>query len=66
MGEMADQQKLTALAARLRDSKRKHYECEDSWYSCPKAEGGCYDGGAGRVRVAIAEPMSSILASKSF
>lgn len=20
---------------------RKHYYCEDSWYSCPKAEDGC-------------------------
>ena len=22
-------------------AKRQHYFCEDSWYSCPKAEGGC-------------------------
>jgi hypothetical protein len=21
--------------------KAKHYYCEDSWYSCPKAEDGC-------------------------
>lgn len=20
-----------------------HYYCDDSWYSCPKAEGGCAD-----------------------
>ena len=22
---------------------RTHYYCEDSWYSCPKAHGGCCD-----------------------
>lgn len=22
-------------------AKRSHYYCEDSWYSCPKAEDGC-------------------------
>ena len=22
---------------------RNHYYCEDGWYSCPKAEDGCYD-----------------------
>lgn len=22
-------------------AKRDHYSCEDTWYSCPKAEGGC-------------------------
>jgi hypothetical protein len=22
-------------------ARREHYYCEDSWYSCPKAEGGC-------------------------
>jgi hypothetical protein len=22
-------------------AKREHYFCEDIWYSCPKAEGGC-------------------------
>ena len=27
--------------------KRKHYYCEDGWYSCPKAEDGCYDEWAG-------------------
>jgi hypothetical protein len=24
-----------------------HYYCEDSWYSCPKAEDGCSDENAG-------------------
>ena len=28
-------ERLAALA------KRSHYYCEDSWYSCPKAEDGC-------------------------
>lgn len=23
--------------------KVKHYECEDSWYSCPESENGCSD-----------------------
>ena len=27
----------------LRESKRKHYWCADSWYSCPKATDGCCD-----------------------
>ena len=31
-------QTCTELASLAR---RKHYYCEDSWYSCPKAEGGC-------------------------
>lgn len=22
-------------------AERQHYECEDSYYACPKAEGGC-------------------------
>jgi len=25
----------------LLNNKRKHNYCEDSWYSCPKAEDGC-------------------------
>ena len=25
-----------------------HYYCEDSWYSCPKAEDGCANEGAGK------------------
>ena len=25
----------------LQRSKRNHYYCEDTWYSCPKAEDGC-------------------------
>ena len=25
----------------LQRMKRNHYFCEDSWYSCPKAEDGC-------------------------
>ena len=27
----------------LKESRRGHYYCEDSWYSCPLAEGGCAD-----------------------
>jgi hypothetical protein len=27
--------------------KRRHRYCEDSWYSCPMAEGGCADDDAG-------------------
>ena len=33
----AAQQALEALA----DSRRSHHYCEDTWYSCPKHEGGC-------------------------
>lgn len=25
----------------ITELKRSHYYCEDSWYSCPKAEDGC-------------------------
>jgi hypothetical protein len=35
------QARLTAADGLLRDSKRKHRYCEDSWYSCPKSEDGC-------------------------
>jgi hypothetical protein len=35
------------LVAVLRSMKRKHSECEDSWYSCPKSENGCANDGAG-------------------
>ena len=31
----------------LERSKRGHYYCEDSWYSCPKAEDGCADNSRG-------------------
>jgi len=31
------------LAAILLKNRRKHYSCEDYFYSCPKAEGGCCD-----------------------
>ncbi len=34
-------EELTKLA------KRNHYYCEDTWYSCPKAEDGCANEGAG-------------------
>jgi hypothetical protein len=38
MSEQIDKlQKLAALA------RRTHRYCEDGWYSCPKAEDGCYD-----------------------
>jgi len=31
------------VAALEKFGKSEHYYCEDSWYSCPKAEGGCAD-----------------------
>jgi hypothetical protein len=31
----------------LQRMKRNHYSCEDSWYSCPKAEDGCSNEAAG-------------------
>lgn len=34
---------IPELVAMLKRSKRGHYYCEDSWYSCPKAEDGCAD-----------------------
>ena len=38
---MTDYKQLCSELATL--AKRDHYYCEDSWYSCPKAEGGCAD-----------------------
>lgn len=29
------------LVGGLNRLRRKHYECEDCWYSCPKSEEGC-------------------------
>ena len=31
----------------LQSMKRKHYYCEDGYYSCPKAEDGCWNDGSG-------------------
>lgn len=28
-------------------ARRGHYYCDDPWYSCPKAEGGCANENAG-------------------
>ena len=35
--------RLALARALIVQSKRRHYYCEDSWYSCPKAEDGCAD-----------------------
>ena len=33
---------LVSNISKLKDlALRKHYSCEDSWYSCPKSEDGC-------------------------
>jgi len=31
----------------LNNNRRKHYSCEDNWYSCPKDEDGCANDQAG-------------------
>lgn len=31
----------------LNNNRRKHYSCEDSWYSCPKDKDGCANDQAG-------------------
>jgi len=36
------------LRAALEKSKRSHYYCEDTWYSCPKHPEGCSDEYAGK------------------
>lgn len=41
--ETAMQQALEALIA----NRRKHYYCEDTWYSCPRHEEGCANDAAG-------------------
>jgi len=35
------------LCEALREARRSHYYCDDSWYSCPQAEDGCSDSDAG-------------------
>lgn len=43
--------KLRELSARVVELEAalkpfaEHYECEDSWYSCPMSEGGCSNDG---------------------
>jgi hypothetical protein len=32
---------LVEIREFLEKSRQPHYYCEDSWYSCPKAEDGC-------------------------
>lgn len=35
---------VTTLIEQLTDlARRDHYYCDDSWYSCPKALGGCWN-----------------------
>lgn len=36
-----DAAEIVRLREALSRCKRGHYYCEDSWYSCPLAEGGC-------------------------
>jgi len=39
---------MTDLLEQLKKlAYRKHYNCEDSWYSCPLSEDGCYNDAAG-------------------
>ncbi len=38
---------LEALGRLKKLAHREHTYCEDGWYSCPKAEDGCYDDHAG-------------------
>jgi len=38
---------IAALEAMREMALRPHYYCEDSWYSCPKAEHGCANDSAG-------------------
>ena len=37
------EEQLKIAMEMLQKSKKSHYYCEDSWYSCPLAEGGCCD-----------------------
>ena len=34
---------ILSLRAKIESLRLNHYECEDSWYSCPLSEGGCCD-----------------------
>lgn len=35
--------KIKTIREALEKLRRKHDECEDCWYSCPKSEDGCCD-----------------------
>lgn len=39
VAKMTDERQLIKELASL--ARRRHYHCEDSWYSCPKATDGC-------------------------
>jgi len=44
VSEIAELRRLALIAAEnLKTMKIGHRYCEDSWYSCPKAEDGCSD-----------------------
>lgn len=39
--------RVKELETALNKTRRDHRYCEDCWYSCPKAEGGCCDDSQG-------------------
>ena len=44
----ATKNRVHPLVLRLAElARRKHYYCEDSWYSCPKHPDGCANDGLG-------------------
>ena len=40
---MTKDEALKMAIATLQNARRKHFYCEDTWYSCPKHEDGCAD-----------------------
>ena len=44
---MSKDEALKMAIEALKSSKRSHYYCEDTWYSCPKHEDGCANDGQG-------------------
>lgn len=52
---------LLGLKDILISLRRKHDYCEDCWYSCPKAEGGCCDDRAGTECNCGADKANSII-----
>jgi hypothetical protein len=42
-------------------AKRDHTYCEDSWYSCPKAEGGCANDNYAGIKVLLQNIINEVI-----
>jgi hypothetical protein len=54
---------IIGLAKGIEGLRRGHYYCEDSWYSCPKADGGCANESEGEDCNCGADKINAIIDS---